>query len=149
MEDTVSHSSVDSALDEFVLVHAEPKLHITGNGGFGELEQKLSEVLSDDSNNLNSPSTGPVKMAVSSSAAAASNAVDTEKVDPLDKSDVDISSQKAADERPSANGDAEAKPDSVKEMTPAKLVDTNSYNNMNVEGCTGLPNEGRQWHSVL
>lgn len=144
MEDTVSHSSVDSALDEFVLVHAEPKLHITGNGGFGELEQKLSEVLSDDSNNLNTPSSGPVKMAVSSSvAAAASNAVDADiVVDPLSEPDVDTSSQKAAEKTPSVSGDAEAKPDSVKEITPAKLVDTNSYNNMNVEGCTGLPNDG-------
>jgi hypothetical protein len=51
MEDSVSRSSCDSAVDEFVVVSVEPKLRIAGNGGHGELEQKLTEVLSDDANN--------------------------------------------------------------------------------------------------
>ena len=43
----MSHSSIDSAGDEFVVVNAEPKLKIANNGDVNELEQTLSEVLTD------------------------------------------------------------------------------------------------------
>ncbi|XP_074654020.1 rab GTPase-activating protein 1-like [Tubulanus polymorphus] len=48
--DQISRSSVDSACtnDEYVMVNAEPKLKIAGNGDIQELEQKMSEVLNDD-----------------------------------------------------------------------------------------------------
>lgn len=48
MEDTVSHSSLDSGGDEFVLVNAEPRLRIANNGNLTELEETLEEVLKDD-----------------------------------------------------------------------------------------------------
>ena len=48
MEDAISHSSLDSAADEFVVVNAEPKLKIANNGDADELRSKLSEVLHDD-----------------------------------------------------------------------------------------------------
>jgi hypothetical protein len=54
MEDTISHTSCDSAVEEFVLINVEPKLQIAGNGGFHELERKLTEVLSDDAAASNS-----------------------------------------------------------------------------------------------
>ena len=53
MEDTVSRTSCDSAADEFVVVSVEPKLQIAGNGGYCELERKLTEVLSDDGSVVN------------------------------------------------------------------------------------------------
>ena len=48
MEDVISHSSIDSASEEFILVNAEPKLRIGGNGDMQELESTLKEVLTDD-----------------------------------------------------------------------------------------------------
>jgi len=53
MEDAVSRTSQDSAADEFVVVSSEPKLHITGDGGASDLERKMTEVLNDDSCNVN------------------------------------------------------------------------------------------------
>ncbi len=50
MDDVVSHSSVDSACDEFIVVNAEPKLRIGGNGDPLDLESTLKEVLTDDNN---------------------------------------------------------------------------------------------------
>ena len=44
----MSHSSVDSAADEFVLVNSEPKLRIPDNGNLQELEKKMIEVMHDD-----------------------------------------------------------------------------------------------------
>ena len=35
--------------DEFVVVNAEPRLKISGNGGMDDLEKNMSEVLSDES----------------------------------------------------------------------------------------------------
>lgn len=58
MEDTISRTSCDSAVDEFVLVNVEPKLQIAGNGGYRELERKLTEVLSDDAVATNSCCSG-------------------------------------------------------------------------------------------
>ena len=49
MEDAISHSSLDSAADEFVVVNAEPRLKIANNGDVDDLRSKLSEVLHDDS----------------------------------------------------------------------------------------------------
>jgi len=54
MEDTVSRTSCDSAVEEFVVVNVEPKLQIAGDGGYHELEKKLTEVLSDDATATNS-----------------------------------------------------------------------------------------------
>ncbi|XP_013421273.2 rab GTPase-activating protein 1-like, partial [Lingula anatina] len=49
MEDTVSQGSLDSATgEEYVVVNADPKLKIPGNGCIDDLEEKLSEVLKDD-----------------------------------------------------------------------------------------------------
>lgn len=45
MADTISHSSLDSAADEYEVINAEPKLKIADNGDIRELERKLSEVL--------------------------------------------------------------------------------------------------------
>lgn len=58
MEDTISRTSCDSAVDEFVLVNVEPKLQIAGDGGYRELERKLTEVLSDDAVVTNSCCSG-------------------------------------------------------------------------------------------
>ncbi len=46
MDDTVSRTSIDSISSggEFVVVQAEPRLRIPGNGDTVELEKKLSEV---------------------------------------------------------------------------------------------------------
>ena len=46
MEDTVSRTSIDSISSggEFVVVQAEPRLRIPGNGDTVDLEKKLSEV---------------------------------------------------------------------------------------------------------
>ena len=48
MEDAISHSSLDSAADEFVVVNAEPRLKIANNGDVNDLKSKLNEVLHDD-----------------------------------------------------------------------------------------------------
>lgn len=48
MADVVSRSSIESASDDFVVVDAEPKLKIGGNGDPHDLEKKLKEVLVDD-----------------------------------------------------------------------------------------------------
>jgi hypothetical protein len=53
MDDVVSHSSVDSACDEFIVVNAEPKLKIGGNGNPLDLESTLTEVLTDDNQQTN------------------------------------------------------------------------------------------------
>jgi hypothetical protein len=48
--DAISRSSVDSVSttgDDYVVVNAEPKLKIGGNGDINDLEQKMSEVLYD------------------------------------------------------------------------------------------------------
>jgi len=55
MDDAVSRTSQDSAAEEFVVVSAEPKLHITGDGGVSELERKMTEVLNDEGCSVNSP----------------------------------------------------------------------------------------------
>jgi len=57
MEDTFSRTSQDSAVEEFVVVTTEPKLHIAGDGGASELERKMTEVLNDDICSVNSSST--------------------------------------------------------------------------------------------
>jgi hypothetical protein len=53
MDDVVSHSSVDSVCDEFIVVNAEPKLKIGGNGNSLDLESTLTEVLTDDNQQTN------------------------------------------------------------------------------------------------
>jgi len=61
MEDAVSHSSIDSSVvDEFVLVNAEPSLRIVGNGGSRELERRLSEVLTDETQDRTGDTPGGV-----------------------------------------------------------------------------------------
>ena len=45
MADTISHSSLDSATEEYEVVNAEPKLKIPNNGDLNELERKLSETM--------------------------------------------------------------------------------------------------------
>ena len=62
MEDAISHSSLDSAADEFVVVNAEPKLKIANNGDVDDLRSKLSEVLHDDSSPPGSSSGSGDKM---------------------------------------------------------------------------------------
>ena len=62
MEDAVSHSSLDSAADEFVVVNAEPRLKIANNGDVDDLRSKLSEVLHDDSSPPGSSSGSGDKM---------------------------------------------------------------------------------------
>lgn len=128
MEDTVSHSSVDSALDEFVLVNAEPRLHIAGNGGFGELERKLSELLSDDFNNPNAVlSAPPVRMSTGSNRSEKSVATCLENGTKTEDAVI---------------ADCDAKKDLEKET---HLVETkNSFNNMNVDA--KISDEGIQYY---
>lgn len=54
MSDSVSRSSVDSLStgDEFVVVNAEPRLRIPGDGNLGDLEKNLSEMLGDDDDDM-------------------------------------------------------------------------------------------------
>lgn len=58
MEDAISHSSLDSAADEFVVVNAEPRLKIANNGDVNDLKSKLNEVLHDDTSPLGGSSCG-------------------------------------------------------------------------------------------
>ena len=58
MEDAISHSSLDSAADEFVVVNAEPRLKIANNGDVNDLKSKLNEVLHDDTTSPSGSSSG-------------------------------------------------------------------------------------------